>query len=328
MKRRTIWLIGGLAIIGVAAAVFFVRIARENFPNGPVVFGATFSKKYAQSLGLDWRAAYTAVLDELGVRLLRIPAYWDEIEPETGRFVFDDLDWQLREAEARDAKVLLAVGQKLPRWPECHFPSWIKNATVERRQLRTLAMLQRVVSRYRGSKAVWAWQVENEPLFDFGECPPPDVEFLKKEIELVRSLDSTRPIVVTDSGELSTWLPAAELGDILGISMYRVVWTKFLGYFYYPITPGFYRFRAEAIRSLTPRVIITELQVEPWVARAIPETPLSEQYKSMDAERVRSNVEFARRAGLSEVYVWGVEWWYWLRGQGNDEIWEYGKSIF
>jgi len=255
-------------------------------------------------------------------------AYWDEIEPEQNRFYFADLDWQLAEAEKRGAKVLLAIGGKLPRWPECHFPDWVKQSTSERRELRALAMLRRVVLRYKDSPVIWAWQVENEALFDFGECPPIDQKFLESEITLVRSLDSTRPIVVTDSGELSTWLPAAELGDILGISMYRVVWLKFLGYFYYPITPGFYRYRAEAIRNITDRVIITELQVEPWVTKAIPETPLADQYKSMDALRVRSNIEFARRAGLPEVYVWGIEWWYWLRGQGNNDIWEYGKSVF
>jgi len=71
-KRRTSLLIGGFVIIGAVAAIFIVRIARENFPDGPVVFGATFSKKYAQSLGLDWRAAFTAALDDLGIRRFRI----------------------------------------------------------------------------------------------------------------------------------------------------------------------------------------------------------------------------------------------------------------
>ena len=46
-------------------------------PEEGAVLGITFSSRYATDLGLDWRETYTALLDEIGVRKVRIPVYWD-----------------------------------------------------------------------------------------------------------------------------------------------------------------------------------------------------------------------------------------------------------
>ena len=84
-----------------------------------------------------------------------------------------------------------------------------------------------VVERYKDSKAIAYWQVENEPLFKFGLCPSwyyQNDDFLKKEVALVKSLDPSRKIIISDSGEQSTWFSAAKVGDIVGITMYRDVW--------------------------------------------------------------------------------------------------------
>ena len=93
---------------GVLSAGMYIWDAarpQSNAPDEGLVFGATYSKEYAQSLGLDWKKAYTAVLDDLGIRLLRIPAYWDEIEPRPGQYDFSDVDWQLAEAGWRGARL-------------------------------------------------------------------------------------------------------------------------------------------------------------------------------------------------------------------------------
>ena len=188
-------------------------------------------------------------------------------------------------------------------------------------------MVGTVVRRYAKNPAEVAWQVENEPFFDFGVCPPVDDEFLKQEIAQVRTLDS-RPIVISESGELSTWVRAASLADILGVSTYRIVWSRFTGYFYWPITPRIYRDRAAAVASLVEKVIVTELQGEPWTTQPIITMPLDQQLKLMNPERLRSNLVFARRIGFSEVYFWGVEWWYWLKLQGRPEMWNAAKALF
>lgn len=328
-RRTYLWLFV-LAILSVILLFGFVNLVLDGLrPLPPVTFGATFSAQYAASLGLDPRETFTAALDELGVRALRIPAYWEEIEPEPGIYRFDDLDWFVREAGLRNAKIIMAVGFKLPRWPECHAPAWVHELRKEDREARTLAMLRAVVTRYRANPTILAWQVENEPLLEFfGVCPKPDREFLKQEVALVRSLDR-RPIIVTESGELSTWLRTVQISDILGISTYRVSWNPYLGYIYYPLSPGFYRHRTNAVRPFTKRVIVTELQAEPWVPEGILNASLPEQFRSMNAARLRDNIAFIRRAGFTEVYLWGIEWWYWLKVKHDDaSLWDLGKEIY
>ncbi len=318
----------GALFLALALGLGFMNIVVSNLglEEKDAELGATFSTVYADDLGVEWQAAYTATLDDLGVRRLRLPAYWSRIEPEPDVYDFSDLDWQLEQADRRGAKVILAIGRKLPRWPECHIPKWAVGMNEELMRTRVLAMLGTVVRRYAKDPAVVAWQVENEPFFDFGECPPADVDFLKREIAAVRSLDG-RPIVISESGELSTWVRAASLADILGVSTYRIVWSRFTGYFYWPITPRIYRDRAAAVATLVKKVIVTELQGEPWTTQPIISMPIDRQLELMNPERLRSNLVFARRIGFTEIYLWGVEWWYWLKLQGRPEMWEAAKAM-
>lgn len=315
--------------IALAAAVFLMRVITANLglEEKEIVLGATYSKHYAEQLGIDWQAGFTASLDDLGILSWRLPAYWDDLEPESGIYDFSSTDWLIEQVAKRKGHIILAVGRKLPRWPECHAPAWIENLPEEIIQQRILKYIEATVTRYRHESTITAWQVENEPLFPFGECPETDTDFLLQEIDLVRSLDN-RPVMVTESGELSTWVRAANLGDILGISAYRVVWSRWVGYFYWPITPNLYRQRSLAVRNLVKETIISELQAEPWVQQPIETVPIENQIKLMDPDRLRSNVTFARRVGFPEAYLWGVEWWYWLKQNDYPEMWAAAKRIF
>jgi hypothetical protein len=325
MKRRRLLI---LAAIGLAALAGLVMWYRASLPRraAPPSFGVTFSTKYAKELGLDWKAAYAATLDDLGVRKLRIPVYWDEAEPEADRLEWTEVDWMLEEAAKRGAEVILAVGRKTPRWPECHVPGWAAGLDPVSQQGRVLKFLEAEIRHFQAYPAVRVWQVENEPLFHFGKCPPPDREFLKREILLVRGLDA-RPVMVTDSGELSTWIRTASLGDVLGISMYRLVWNKYLGEIYWPVSPLYYTDRINLLNPVVKKVIISELQAEPWFRKPVAETPLTEQFEQMNPERLRDNVDFAVSTGASEIYLWGVEWWYWLKSQGEPELWQAARGL-
>lgn len=186
-----------------------------------LTYGVTFSKKQAQELGLNWQEVFTAALNDLGVKKFRLSAYWNEIEQKSDQFNWDDLDWQIEQAMQANAEIILAVGGRLPRWPECHFPDWAGKLAKDEREQKILNYIEKVISRYKNNNHIIAWQVENEPfLSHFGDCPEFSKKFLDKEIALVRGLDG-RPIVITDSGELSIWIPAARRADIFGTTMYR-----------------------------------------------------------------------------------------------------------
>jgi len=324
MRRRAAILIA----IGLLAAAGLVFWYRASLPRraAPPEIGVTFSTKYAKELGLDWKAAYLATLDDLGVRKFRIPVYWDEAEPERDRYAWGDVEWMLDEASKRGAEVILAVGRKTPRWPECHVPDWAAKLDEMKQRERVLKFLEAEILHFKPYPAVRVWQVENEPLFHFGKCPPPDRGFLKEEILLVRGLDA-RPVMVTDSGELSTWIRTASLGDVLGISMYRLVWNKYIGELYWPVSPMYYTDRINLLSPVVKNVIISELQAEPWFRRPVDETPIEEQFEQMDPERLRGNVDFAVSTGASEIYLWGVEWWYWLKLQGQDGLWQSARGL-
>ena len=176
------------------------------------------------------------------------------------------------------------------------------------------------------------WQVENEPLFPFGECPWVDKKFLEKEIELAKSLDSKkRPIVISDSGEGSLWINAARLGDVVGTTMYRKVWFGQFGFYIsYPIPPVFYWRKAQYVQKIfDKKVIVVEFQAEPWGPKLLYDSPLEEQEKTMNLERFRNNIEFAKKTGLDRFYLWGAEWMYWMKEkQQKPEIWQEAKKLF
>jgi len=297
-----------------------------------ISWGVNFSQKHAQNLGLDWKETYSALLDDLKVKNIKLITHWDLIELNEGKYYFEDLDWQIKKAEEKDARLLLVIGMKTGRWPECHIPGWAKNLNKEEQQKEILEMIEEVVLRYRDRASVGAWQVENEPFFPFGECPWVDKNFLKKEIDLVKSLDSqSRPIVISDSGEGSLWVNAAKFGDIVGTTLYKKVWFRQLGnYIYYPFPPTFYWRKAQLIEKIfNKKVVVIELQAEPWGPKLLYESPLEEQEKTMNLERFKANIEFAKKTGLDEFYLWGGEWWYWLKEKQNKpEIWQEAKKLF
>ena len=328
MKRRLalflLFLLAGV-VLGIFVLVASVPI-RE-----PRAWGVTFSARAADDFGIPWHEAYRAMLNDLGVRKIRLPVYWSEIEPERGMYNFDRLDQQVRDAAKVNAEIILAIGRKVPRWPECHEPEWVKNLSQEDQQAAQLDMMRTVVERYRSASHLTLWQVENEPFLPFGLCPPLDVEFFEREIALVHSLDPSREVLTTDSGELSLWVRALRRGDVFGTTMYRIIYKEPIGYFTYPVPPSFFRLK----RALTEifagkrRMMVIELQAEPWGPKPIPQMEIEEQYISFDPDRFRDTIVYASRSGFDEFYLWGVEWWYWLRVKKNEpEMWDIAKELF
>ncbi len=321
-----------IALIVVIMAVWLVTL--NAGPKAKTIrYGVTFSVPYAQGLGIDWKAAYSSVVTDLNVKLIRIPVYWDEVENTRDQYNWGDIDYMLSLAEQNHVQVILVVGKRLPRWPECHEPSWASKLSSADEQNAQLSYMETVVQKYEGNSAVTTWQVENEPfLSSFGLCPPLDVSFFDKEIALVKSLDPARPVLITDSGELNWWVYASARGDEFGTTYYRYVysdvlhryWTNF--YFF----SWFYRFKAGMLRLMHPGkpVIISELEAEPWTTAGIPDTPIDQQFKTMSMYNFNTIIAHASGTGFSPQYLWGVEWWYWMKQHGHPEFWERAKQLF
>jgi hypothetical protein len=334
LKIFIIILIAFFVLLTPVFCYFYVGKATEA---KNITWGVDFSQMQTEVLGLNWKETYLAVLNDLGAKNIKLHTQWDWVEGIKDDYYFDDIDWQIKKAEEKNAKIIFVVGIKTGRWPECHIPAWVNNLSKEQQQEQVLEYINEVVLRYKDSKAVSYWQVENEPFFKFGKCPSwyyKDKEFLKKEIALVKSLDADRKIIVSDSGEQSMWFGAAKTGDIVGTTMYKKVWfhiTDKIGFNMDFLLPSVnYARRAEIIKKLYNKdVICIELQAEPWTRTPYVDATIEEQAKTMNLDIFKKNIEYAKSTGLDTFYLWGVEWWYWMKTtQNQPEIWNEAKQLF
>ena len=322
-----------LQVLVVIVAALFILSLNFAEDQGSPIYGVSFSRFHTDELGLDWKETYLALLNELGVKNFRFSAHWPNTEPEKDEYNFSELDFQMEQSEKHGASVILAIGKRLPGWPECHMPDWAMKLNKEEREKELLELMTLVVNRYKASDSIIYWQVENEPFltyFSRSACGMLDTSFLEREIELVKTLDS-RPVLVTDSGEFGTWFQAYPRGDIFGTSLYLYVWPRSIGFpIRYPLTPGFFRLKHNITRLVfgAKPTFIVELSTEPWLLQPIVETPIETQLDRMGIDKFNDMIDFSSKTGFNGFYLWGAEWWYWLKQQGYPEHWERAKEIF
>ena len=336
LKNRVAQIILAFLLI-IIFAPFLLFLYLRPTPQHNINYGITFSNKYSEQLGLDWKGTYIKILDDLGVDNLRLIAYWDDIEATKNVYNFSDIKWQLDEAQKRNIPVIMTIGRKVPRYPECFEPAWWKEITSEDiRKAELFEYLKMTVSELKGYSVIDKWQVENEPFFPFGDCKfKIEYNTVKQEIELVRKLD-TRPIVVQDSGEGGYWRPSFTLGDYLAISMYRKIWYDFWGalagnfiYFQYPLAHWTYKIKADLTGVPYQRIIVTELQGEPWGPTINSELAQIEKDKTMSRNDFLATLSYAQQSGFKDLYVWGAEWWLWEKEVNNNSFfWNTAKALF
>lgn len=312
--------------------------------------GVTYSPKQSGYFAQDWKKVYLSVL-EMGFEIVRLGAYWSDIEKEEGIYDFTDLDWQLEEAGKRKIAVLLTVGMKAPRWPEYYIPKWVlKKARLRFGQDvsrdpylgdKTLKFIERVVERYRYNRAVQYWQVENEPLDRAGQHYWwIGKKFLKEEVDLVRSLDPRkRPIVVNVATYPNKFLHcvvrlssptypvtnALPICDILGLNIYPTVGHKMWWFKLYFWTHS--HERSECFAGIIKRarqhgkaVWITELQAEPWEPGEVVHKG-KEEPSTVWPDMIDVAFREIRSLGVDTIFLWGVEYWYFRKEHHHDESW-------
>jgi len=301
----------------------------------PVRMGATFIPDYALQLGVDPDETLDAIINDLGVKHLRLVSYWENGEMVQGTYDFAFLDKQMDKAAEADVKVSLAIGLRQPRWPECHMPAWAAKLPIGEWEPRLLDYISAVVERYRNHPALDSWQLENEFFLKaFGDCPDHSRDRLVNEFNRVKQLDPDTTLVVSMSNNAIGTPIGQPTPDEWAISVYKRVWDQTLTkrYFEYPIPAWYYAFRAgftEITRGHNS--FIHELQAEAWLppSYTMQTAPIDEFYKSLNPERLQHRFRYAQATGMKKIDLWGAEWWYYMKVRRNaPELWNVAKQEY
>jgi hypothetical protein len=333
--RRIVFVILAVIIFCTGGLYGVAQWYIHKHKNQPLILGASFIPDYASSFGLDPNDTLQAMLSDLKLKQVRLVSYWEDIEPTPGKYDFSGLDWQFAMANKYHAKVSLSIGLRQPRWPECHNPSWVtidpKNPGRWRPQLNKF--IETVVKHYQNNPALQDYELENEYFLKvFGECTDFSRSRLVDEYNLVKAMDSSHSVIVSRS---DNWvgIPVGQpTPDEFAISVYKRVWDSTFThrYFEYPLPAWFYASLAGSEELLSGKdMIIHELQAEPWTPNGleIPQISVKEQFKSMDAKRMKSRIEYGEATGMRTIDLWGAEWWYWLKVKQNDpSVWNVVKD--
>ncbi len=315
----------GIAVFLLVSTIFGIaqwHIFSQR--NVPLQMGVTFIPSYARYLDVEPKATFQAILDELQPGNVRLVSYWDEIEKTPGTYDFSELDWQMEMAKEANAKVSLSIGLRQPRWPECHMPKWQLDQPKDVWYPELKKVMTATVQRYGDHPALDSYQLENEFFLSvFGECPDFSRDRLIDEYNMVKSLDSNTPVIISRSNNAIGFPINEPQPDAFGVSVYKRVWDKTLTkrYVEYPFPGWFYGFLAGGGKILTGKeLIIHELQAEAWTPDGyeIKTAPVDELNKSMNPERLHNRFEYAQSSGIKRMDLWGVEWWYAMKVNRNE----------
>ena len=92
IKMLIIFFIIILAIIVAVVCYFFIGKAKK--PIGGITWGVDFSQSQAEYLKLNWKETYSAIIDDLGVKNIKLHTNWNWVEGKKDDYFFNDIDWQ------------------------------------------------------------------------------------------------------------------------------------------------------------------------------------------------------------------------------------------
>jgi hypothetical protein len=278
-------------------------------PRGRTLIGISFRPRQAEAFGLDGRATLEALIAH-PFDMVRLAAYWNQVEPTPGEFDTSQLDWQLEAAERAGKQVILSVGAvKNFGYPEYFAPEHVLDRPLREGALVRPAthpallaaarrFITRTVSRYRDRGSIVAWQLEHEAVDPLGaeHSWRLAVDFVRQELDALREADRSRPVIMngflptSSAVRLSQWwrtrdqgdslAVGAQLADIVGIDYYpRHALLKLGPRTLYLDGGGLPWQRAatevllESIGRMRKQVMVSEGQSEPWEAITVPPSP-------------------------------------------------------
>lgn len=283
-------------------------------------YGVSFSIKQCRAFQVTPKATLQWLSEEMGFRRFRLMSYWDEHEKVAGQYDFTQLDSQIDYIEACGGVITMCLGARQPRWPESHWPKWALVLPQNDRYEALYAYIKVVVNRYKSRKCIISWQLENEALNrTFGRNGDFNRARLRYEYKLVKSIDTTRPLIMSTSNSWGIPIRTPR-PDIFGFTFYRM---QYQNGAYHPTRMSWrwYQLRSRIIKLITGRpCFIHELQAEPWGPKAIWEMNEAEQNKSMNCARLNQIINEAQMTQLIPIDLWGGEWWYWCWQNNREEI--------
>ena len=312
--------------------------------------GVTFSTLQCAYFNFSEEQIKQTLKDLLSLNLdtIRLCSYWSYLEEKEGKIDFPSLDWQLDMVAkaAKPPQVVMCVGLKQPRWPEFHFPKWAEDKYQTRGSNQpideqpgladqVLEFTQKVVNHTKDHPNITWYQVENEALK--GELVANNrylsLDFLKKEVELVRSsIKPNQKIFLTCAIDLWPILSRKDtrafhhllpLAEAIGINVYVKIPLK--GNHYFGPTPIYWsklnRWVKE-IKEAGKEPWISEVQFEPWEDDNSPVHIKQREYQSMDPKKGSELVRKLDQVGFTKQLLWGGEHWEYHKLQGHTEWWD------
>ncbi len=174
-----------------------------------------------------------SLLDNLNPDLVRLPVYWDQVNPTPTSLDFSHIDRFIhiidehnQRGSAHQTRIVLAVGARNIQYPEVHVPAWFASGEVN--GLERLAgspvyhrYLRTAFQRYAHQPLLYAWQIENEPLDNVATVRSRSdalpVTMLAREVQELRTIDPTHPIVVTTYNSAFVALDRIEASPLAGL---------------------------------------------------------------------------------------------------------------
>ena len=328
-------------------------------PAGDAALGISFRPLQAAAFGLDPRAVLTELL-RYPFTVIRPAAYWDRMEPAPGRFDPGWLDWQVDAAQQAGKQVIICLGPvKAFGYPEFFVPPHHLPAPLPEGRLvtaeshRTLLaagveFITKVVGRYAARSPVVAWQVEHEPVDPLGmeHSWRLAAGFVRAEVAAVRAADPSRPVLltgflpVTAPVAAAQWWRTRDQGDSLAFAQ---EFADVVGVNYYPchaltgagsravyldgrssrLAARRYQQVANRAAANGQRLIISEIQAEPWETVTTPPSPGGAGMYSCLPEQMIASYNrcqrWSRQAAVParSFLLWGGEYWALRARQGD-----------
>jgi hypothetical protein len=284
--------------------------------------------------------------------LIRLGAYWNQIEPGPGTFYPDELDHQIDAAERAGKQIILCLGPlKTFGYPEFFVPAHhlkhpfpehtlIQPATYPSLLAASIEFITRLVERYKHRKAIVAWQLEHEAVDPLGveHSWRLAAAFVEKEVEALKKGDPVRPVMLNGflptslPVSLSQWWQTRDQGDSLAVAQHIA---DMVGIDYYPrhaLTAlgsrtlyldgsqhPWQQWRRKRLFEQTharrQKLLVSEGQAEPWETVTTPPDPSKQGMYSCLPEQIITNYNACMRWSQPEKPLYAYLFWgaeYWL----------------